>query len=89
MMCAPLYRGPAAERAAAAENHLQSLVSSWLRFQQSQETLAAQKLARERLDKVLETYTDVTRFPRCALLFFIFYTNQGFRVNPMQSKLKP
>ena len=70
-MCAPLYRGPAAERAAAAENHLQSLLSSWLRFQQSQETLAAQKLARERLDKVLETYTDVTRFPRRARFFCI------------------
>jgi len=50
----------------AAARHLNSLVRSWLRFQQGQETRAAQALAWQRLEKVLETYTDVTRFPRHA-----------------------
>ncbi|CAL8468337.1 g7877 [Coccomyxa elongata] len=54
----------AASASAAAQNHVHSLMRSWLRFQRSQETLMARKRAQERLDKVLETYTDVTRFPR-------------------------
>lgn len=54
----------AASESAAAQNHVHSLMRSWLRFQRSQETMMARKRAQERLDKVLETYTDVTRFPR-------------------------
>lgn len=37
--------------------------SSWLRWQHRQESKADLEMARRRLDQVLETYTDVTRFP--------------------------
>jgi hypothetical protein len=45
-------------------HHLQAVLRSWLRWEHSQRTQQQMRVAQQRLDKVLETYTDITRYPR-------------------------
>ena len=67
-----MCRGKAAQDSAAvqqprsaAEAHASAVGRSWLRWELGREAAAQRDAARQRLTAVLETYTDVTRFPRC------------------------
>jgi hypothetical protein len=58
-------RSGAGQGRSAGEAHASSLTRSWLRWEAGVQRAATRDAARQRLAAVLETYTDVTRFPRC------------------------
>lgn len=54
----------AGQSQSVGEAHIGSVTRSWLRWEAGAERAAMREAARQRLATVLETYTDVTRFPR-------------------------